>query len=301
MRLADLALSRSTVDRAAEHRADEAGLAAAWEAPTSRVVVVARGKTAWYTEDDAARLDLLSPAEAPEGERYFLGVDADGTAHFAVSADTLPGRQGTREGDLRALGMLLGDAEAGLLVHAIALENWHRTHRFCARCGRPTDAVMAGHVRKCPDCGTEHFPRTDPAVIMLVIDDRDRCLLGRHASWPEGRFSTLAGFVEPGESLEQGVAREVLEEAGVLVDEAVYLGSQPWPFPSSLMLGFHAHASSDRVRVDGEEIAEARWFTRAELKAAICVLFKDATWSELKASTCVLVSAMICFELSAAI
>jgi NAD+ diphosphatase len=211
----------------------------------------------------------VAPAEAPDGERYFLGVDAAGTARFAVSADALPDRPDTREGDLRALGTLLGDADAGMLVHAVALENWHRTHRFCARCGHATEVVLAGHVRKCPACAAEHFPRTDPAVIMLVVDDQDRCLLGRHAAWPEGRFSTLAGFVEPGESLEQAVAREVLEEAGVTVDDAEYLGSQPWPFPSSLMLGFHAHASDARVRVDGEELAEARWFTRAELKAAI--------------------------------
>jgi NAD+ diphosphatase len=154
-------------------------------------------------------------------------------------------------------------------VHAFGLENWHRTHKFCARCGQPSQAVAAGHVRKCTACATEHFPRTDPAVIMLVVDPRDRALLGRQPSWPEKRFSTLAGFVEPGESLRQAVAREVAEEVGTRVADVTYIDSQPWPFPSSLMLGFHATAVDDRIEVDGNEIAEARWFSREELRAAV--------------------------------
>ncbi|MGO4426148.1 NAD(+) diphosphatase, partial [Streptomyces sp. MCAF7] len=155
-----------------------------------------------------------------------------------------------------------------LLVHAVALENWQRLHRFCSRCGERTVIAAAGHIRRCPACGAEHYPRTDPAVIMLVTDDQDRALLGRQMHWPEGRFSTLAGFVEPGESIEQAVVREVAEEAGVTVGEVEYVASQPWPFPSSLMLGFMARATSSRIQVDGEEIHEARWFSRDELRAA---------------------------------
>lgn len=154
------------------------------------------------------------------------------------------------------------------MVHAVALENWQRLHRFCSRCGERTVIAAAGHIRRCPACGAEHYPRTDPAVIMLVTDDQDRALLGRQVHWPEGRFSTLAGFVEPGESIEQSVAREVFEEAGVTVGEVEYIASQPWPFPSSLMLGFMARATSAEINVDGEEIEEARWFSREDLKAA---------------------------------
>ncbi len=154
------------------------------------------------------------------------------------------------------------------MVHAVALENWQRMHRFCSRCGERTVIAAAGHVRRCPACGAEHYPRTDPAVIMLVTDADDRALLGRQVHWPRGRFSTLAGFVEPGESIEQAVVREAGEEVGVEIGEVEYVASQPWPFPSSLMLGFVARATSTEIRVDGEEIEEARWFSREELRAA---------------------------------
>ncbi len=162
----------------------------------------------------------------------------------------------------------MSDRDAGLLVHAVALEEWHRYHLRCPRCGAPTVVAAGGHLRRCPADGSEHYPRTDPAVIMLVRDDDDRCLLGRQASWPTGRFSTLAGFVEPGESLEQAVAREVAEEVGVAVTEVRYVGSQPWPFPSSLMLGFMARAADREIAVDGVEIEQARWFSRADVVAA---------------------------------
>jgi len=191
--------------------------------------------------------------------------------YFALQKDTLPGRmdQSARPAGLREAGSLLSERDAGLLVHAVALENWQRLHRFCSRCGERTVIAAAGHIRRCPACGAEHYPRTDPAVIMLVTDDLDRALLGRQVHWPEGRFSTLAGFVEPGESIEQAVIREVAEEAGVPVGEVEYVASQPWPFPSSLMLGFMARATSSRIQVDGEEIHEARWFSRDELRTAI--------------------------------
>lgn len=267
-----LALTRAVHDRAAEHRLDEAWLAAAWAAPESRVLVIEHGKVHWTdgaADGTGPALVLVAPADAPEGERYFLGVDPDGVAFFAIAAEALPESVDAQVGHLYTLGSVLGDRDAGLLVHAFGLENWHRTHTFCARCGQPTEPVAAGHVRKCVVCAAEHFPRTDPAVIMLVLDPQDRALLGRQPSWPEKRFSTLAGFVEPGESLRQAVVREVAEEVGTRVDGVTYVDSQPWPFPCSLMLGFHARAVDDHIDVDGNEIEEARWFTRDELRAAV--------------------------------
>lgn len=285
-----LPLARTGVDRAAERRRDEAWLAAAWSHPDTRVLTVSGGKALVIDTADApatavdpthaartarasaTELVLVPSFEAPDGgERYFLGVDGSGTAYFALAVDSLPGRLDdvARPAGLREVALLLGDLHSGLLVHAVALENWHTMHRFCARCGKPTQTASAGHVRRCPACGAEHYPRTDPAVIMLVRDDEDRCLLGNHALWPRGRYSTLAGFVEPGESLEQAVRREVAEEAGVRVGEVSYAGSQPHPFPSSLMLGFMARALSTEIEVDGEEMAEARWFSRDGLRTAI--------------------------------
>jgi NAD+ diphosphatase len=162
---------------------------------------------------------------------------------------------------------VLSDRDAGLLVHAVGLTNWHASHPRCPRCGTPTEVVQGGAVRRCPEDGSEHFPRTDPAVIVLVHDGADRALLGRQASWPQGRYSTLAGFVEPGESAEQAVVREVQEESGVRVREVTYRASQPWPFPSSLMLGFRALADGDvePVARDGE-LEDVRWFTREEFR-----------------------------------
>ncbi|CAM5434669.1 NAD(+) diphosphatase [Streptomyces narbonensis] len=261
------------IDRAAHHRLDEAWLAAAWSHPTTRVFVVSGGQVLIDDRPDGTTELVMTPAfEAPvtETHRYFLGTDADGVSYFALQKDSLPGRmdQSARPAGLREAGLLLSDRDAGLMVHAVALENWQRLHRFCSRCGERTVIAAAGHIRRCQACGAEHYPRTDPAVIMLVTDDQDRALLGRQVHWPEGRFSTLAGFVEPGESIEQSVAREVFEEAGVTVGEVDYIASQPWPFPSSLMLGFFARATSSEINVDGEEIHEARWFSREDLAAA---------------------------------
>ncbi|MFZ0160035.1 MAG: NAD(+) diphosphatase, partial [Kineosporiaceae bacterium] len=160
---------------------------------------------------------------------------------------------------------LLDDTGAGILTAAVALAHWHRTHPRCSRCGEPTVAVQAGWARSCPACRAEHYPRTDPAVIMSIVDDAGRILLGRQAVWPEKRFSTLAGFVEPGESLEAAVRREVFEESGVRVGEVSYRGSQPWPFPSSLMLAFRGRATTTATTVDGVELAQARWWSREEL------------------------------------
>jgi NAD+ diphosphatase len=171
---------------------------------------------------------------------------------------------------LREVGPLLSDRDAGLVTHAIALANWHETFTHCPRCGSPTDPIASGHARRCPVDSSEHFPRVDPAMIVLVTDADDRALLARNVMWPERRVSILAGFVEAGESAEMAVAREVQEEAGIDVGAVTYLGSQPWPMPQSLMLGFRAEAAGEQeIRVDAEEIAEANWYSRAELAAAI--------------------------------
>jgi NAD+ diphosphatase len=219
------------------------------------------------------RLVWTSTGNAPHGERLFLGTPDDGesgAAYFAVIA-ALPAAppEGTRAASLRDVGAVLSADEAGLLAHASALEQWHTRHPRCPRCGAPTTARMGGHIRVCVEDGSEHYPRTDPAVIMLVTDDADRALLGHQPSWPQGRMSTLAGYVEAGETLEEAVAREVAEEVGVVVDAVRYVESQPWPFPSSLMLAFTAHAASSDVAVDGVEITEARWFSRDQLAAAV--------------------------------
>lgn len=261
------ALSRATVDRDAKTRDDEQGLQKAWE--IARVLVLQDG-AALVAEQDRPRLVLVDSASAPEGDRIYLGRDEDGPV-FAVTG-TLQRKLGARALTLREVGALLDDRDAGLLVHAVGLTNWHATHPCCARCGAPTQVVRGGSVRRCPNDGSDHFPRTDPAMIVLVHDDGDRCVLGRQAVWPAGRFSTLAGFVEPGESAEQAVVREVAEETGLVVDEVSYVASQPWPFPSSLMLGFRARCDAGAVPrpVDGE-LEEVRWFTRQEMRDA-------ATW-----------------------
>lgn len=166
---------------------------------------------------------------------------------------------------LRALAEALDSQSVELAVPVVALANWHVTALYCGRCSAPTMVEQAGWARRCSKCEVQHFPRTDPAVIMAVIDSSDRILLGNSAKWPAGRFSTLAGFVEPGETLDAAVRREVLEESGVIVGQTQFWGSQPWPFPASLMLGYFAFALSMDVEVDHKEITEARWFTRTQL------------------------------------
>ncbi|GAA4090198.1 NAD(+) diphosphatase [Actinomadura miaoliensis] len=263
-----LALARGDVDRVAERRRDDAWLREVWADPGTRVLVVERGKTL-VRDDGEPRLLLLTPEAAPEGDRYLLGVDDDGVAYFAVAAP-LPVVEGARPAGLRHVGAVLEDRDSGLLTHAVALEHWHATHRYCPGCGGPTELAAAGHVRVCPADGSEHFPRVDPAVIMLLRDERDRVLLARAPAWPQDRRSILAGFVEPGESLEQAVAREVREEVGLPVWDVRYLGSQPWPLPRSLMVGFFARTDGDRpLRPDPEEILDAAWYTRDELRTAI--------------------------------
>ncbi len=258
--LGDLALARTAIDPVGARRTDEAWVAAAWASPSSKVLVLHEGEALVHD----GRLVSAPPDEGMPGERILLGVDSEGSVWFAVEHEG--GRPAQPMAGLRSAGTLLDDRDAGLMVHAVALANWHRTHPRCARCGAPTAMASAGHLRRCLSCSAEHFPRTDPAVIVLVTDDRGRGLLGHNPRWPERRFSTLAGFVEPGESIERAVAREVKEEVGLDVVDITYLGSQPWPFPASLMLGFTARAvDAESLEVDGDEIAEARWFTREQL------------------------------------
>jgi NAD+ diphosphatase len=275
--LGRLALSRGTVDRATVRRTDAAWVERAWADPRTRVLVVRGSRALVRSRDGHFELVFRSSGEAPEGTRFLLGIDDEGVAYFGVSGELGgdgPDRS-TPEGNVRPLslreaGAALSDRDAGLLTHAVALANWHDTHTHCPLDGTPTVPAPAGHLTTCPVDGTQHFPRLDPAVIMLVLDPDDRCLLARNALWPERRMSVLAGFVEPGESAEHAVAREVYEETSIVVDRVRYLGSQPWPMPRSLMLGFQARAmGGQEITVDKEEIAEARWFSRAELRAAI--------------------------------
>jgi NAD+ diphosphatase len=269
--LDSLALSRGTVDRLTEKRADPEWLDAAWADPGTRVLVVSDGQALARIDDDHALLLFVPPGQAPDGTRFLLGQDdADGTVYFGVSAPLPPAVDGVRPAALREVGTLLGDRDAGLLTHAVALANWHDTHTHCPVDGTPTVPGPGGHFTVCPKDGTEHFPRTDPAVIMLVTDPDDRCLLARNAAWPGRRVSILAGFVDPGESAEQAVIREVAEETQIKVTNVRYVGSQPWPMPRSLMLGFRADAPAGQdIVVDRDEIAEAYWFSRDELLAAI--------------------------------
>lgn len=291
-----LPLSRAAVDRAAARRAEPDLLERAWAAPTTRVLLV-RGAavTVRHDGDDVAlelraTADLTDPADGPDaGLWIFLGEEpgepggAGPVAYLAcvvtddgVVADVADVPRGPAGGSgpmtwatLRDVGHRLGDRDAGLAAIAVGLAAWHERNPRCPRCGGQTVPQDGGWVRRCAQDGSDHYPRTDPAVIMAVTDDQDRLLLGHAAHWPERRFSTLAGYVEPGESLEAAVRREVAEEVAVVVGEVTYRGSQPWPFPASLMLAFVARALTTDVVVDGEEVTDARWFTRASLAAAV--------------------------------
>jgi NAD+ diphosphatase len=252
----DFAFDHAQHDRAAHLRKENA-----WRADDVLVLVVA-GEHVPTVGGSGLRWIPLD--QAPNGEWIFLGTRGE-QRYAAVMVERLPDEM--EPTSLRMTGPAISADDASLAVHAVGIARWHQTHRFCARCGTPTDIADGGHMRECPACGAHHFPRTDPAVIMLITDDQDRALLGRQPSWPEGRFSTLAGFVEPGETLGDAVRREVMEEVGIEVGDVTYAASQPWPFPSSLMLGFVGKALKTEIRVDQDEIAEARWFSRDEVTA----------------------------------
>jgi NAD+ diphosphatase len=202
----------------------------------------------------------------PGTDAVFLGL-LDGAPLFAEHIGDAEPERG-RPAGLREAATELPAGEAALAAYAGSLLAWHRRHRFCANCGAPTEPRDGGHERVCPSCEAHHFPRTDPVVIVRVTDGADGLLLGRQASWPEGRFSLIAGYVEPGETLEEAVRREVVEESGVAVDSVSYIASQPWPFPSSLMLGFSAVAARGNPSPADDELAEVRWFEREEVERA---------------------------------
>jgi len=272
-------LARSTLDRAAEHRTDDEWLAAAWSRGLVLPVDLSKGGRAPVTDGPAGlALVLLPSAEASaEVEHWFLGVDVDGTPLWTIDAP-LSDVDGVRAATLRDIGHLLDDRDAGVFTTAVALGNWHRSHLFSPRTGLPTTVVEAGWARRDTE-GNLMWPRTDPAMIVLVHDGVEgpegRCLLGHNAAWGRAadgglRFSCLAGYVEPGESAEASVAREVGEEVGLDLSSLHYAGSQSWPFPGSLMLGFHATADpAQEIRLDPAEIDEAHWFTRDDVAKMI--------------------------------
>lgn len=264
------------LDRAQHRRRDEAWLKARLVDPASAILPLWQGLLL-IAESEMPTPALLQGEEAaaliPNAEWALLGLAGD-QAVFALdlrSAGDAPPDLAPwgRFLDLRQVGPLLARTDAALLAYARGLMLWHQRHLYCGACGAPTVSAEGGHQRRCTNesCGLTHFPRTDPAVIMLVTSG-DRALLGRQRAWAPGMHSTLAGFVEPGESLEEAVAREVMEEVGVPVDDVRYHSSQPWPFPASIMLGFTARALDERIVLDPQEIDAAAWFTREELRAS---------------------------------
>ena len=266
--LTSLTLARGSLDRATHLRTDAAGWEAVQSDPTAQVIVLHGHRAPVSGEEPRLVRMRLSGVTWPH-TLVLLAQDADGPVLAALTDPSIDLTQmpAERWGDLRELGALLDDDDAGLLTTAVALAQWHRTHAHCPTCGQLTTVTGAGWTTTCPEHGEQH-PRTDPAVIVLVHDGAGRALLGRRDEWTSGWFSTLAGFVEAGESAEHAVGREVAEEANVHLDPTslIYLGSQPWPFPRSLMLGYHALATNPAdAKADGVEISEVRWFTRAEL------------------------------------
>jgi NAD+ diphosphatase len=262
------------LDRASHLRQNAEWYAAALADPCSRVIPVwnSRSLIADAGEPHAVFVGLDAvPAGRHSAEHLILLGRIETTSYFTYEYESIEPPAlipESRFEDLRNVASLLQPGEAGLLGYARALISWRRRHRFCGTCGTRTLAAKSGHVLVCtdPSCRTEQFPRLDPAIIVLVSDG-ERALLGRQATWPVGRYSTIAGFVEPGESLEDAVTREVYEETGVRVDTIEYHSSQPWPFPASLMLGFTAHAVTDEVNLHDQELEDARWFTRDDIAA----------------------------------
>ncbi|HLG69488.1 MAG TPA: NAD(+) diphosphatase [Chloroflexota bacterium] len=268
-RLPRIPLTAGRHDRAAARRRDQAWLTEALGSQAARIIAVrSQGELLVAPADRLAAIEReLLPETA---ELTFLGVDPSGAPVFVLDLDAheLALTDSHTFGELRTVGGSLHPDEAAMAVQAIAMVGWHRRHRFCGVCGGPTLVEEAGHSRRCTACGAQHFPRTDPAVIMIVTDGADRCVLSRRPGAPPNRWTVLSGFVEPGETPEEAVVREVLEEVGVSCRNVHYVGSQPWPFPASLMLGYHAEADYAPLTVD-DELEEARWFTRAEIKQGI--------------------------------
>jgi NAD+ diphosphatase len=275
------AFTRSPLDRAGHRRGDTAWLAAALDAPETRLLpfhrhcpfVIEEGATlapGWLNGQARAR---IAPAEAP---LLFLGVDAEGAAHFAIAVpDAAPLGDLGRFDDMRAAAARLSREDIATIGPAKAVFEWHAKNGFCANCGQPSAIAEAGWVRKCAGCNAEHYPRVDPVCIMVPIFG-DKCFLGRQRAWPRGMHSALAGFIEPGEAIEEAVARETLEEAGLRVREVIMHSTQPWPFPHSLMIGVLCEVEDDVETVDTTELESGRWFSRDEARLLIAAKHPDA-------------------------
>jgi NAD+ diphosphatase len=257
------------LDRVTTERKDPAWVRALAEDPRARAVAAGHDGVL-MTDGDSPALLRLKPRAARFGDPVLLGL-ADGDPLFAIDLDTLSPPEiadGASVVSLRDAGAVLPHPEAGLAAYVTALLNWHRRHRFCANCGAGTDIAEAGYSRHCPRCGATHFPRTDPVVIMTVEHER-RLLLGRRAGWPAGRLSVLAGFVSPGESAEEAVVREVQEESGIVASDPTFITSQPWPFPASLMLGFHAQSDGGEPQARDGELEEVHWLELEAVRQAV--------------------------------
>ena len=262
------------LDRVSERRRDKEWIAVLLAAPESRVLPLYDLKPAIHDMDNPAL--EWQPAGAwreriTDGATcIFLGLDDDGRAHFTVDGTGVDSASNaTAENvDVRSLAPLVPSSDAAILAEARSLIDWHARHGYCAQCGTPTNMSSAGWTRRCPNCRASHYPRSDPVTIMLVVRG-ERGLLGRNKRRPGQRFSCLAGFMEPGETPEEAVRREVHEESGIKVGHVKYLAAQPWPFPSTLMMGFLAEGISEDITIDPEEIAEARWFERAEIREMV--------------------------------
>jgi len=264
--LLDLPLSRSELDRAAHLRSDQSALATLWQ--SARIIEMLGDR--FKCNENSLHYSRAEEVSRSHTDAYFLGIDKNKVPYFLIHNSDAPSEFPENFESLRTIGHKLNSLDIGAAVHALALSQWHQAHQRCAKCGAETRATMGGAVRKCQSCEAEHHPRTDPAIIVLVKDKSDRILLGRQKVWPAKRFSTFAGFVEPGESFESTVIREVAEECGGIVSEMKYLGSQPWPFPASIMIAYEAIISNpESVKADGEEIEEILWLDRDEIKAKV--------------------------------
>ena len=283
------AFAGAGLDRVSARRDDEAYVAGLRADGRARAALIARDMPILGRETQAAFFPLaLADELGPPSLEILLGLDAEGAPYFAAMLPdaaveqrasggdgfldgrvlAVPGRDDLAPTDMRSIALqgAVAPADVAILGQAKAIADWHRRHRFCANCGQPTRVTAAGWRRECDACKTQHFPRTDPVVIMLVVDG-ERCLLGRQARFPRNMYSALAGFVEPGETVEEAVRREIHEESGIVCDEVRYVASQPWPFPSSLMIGCLARAATREIVVDRVELEDARWFEREEVVA----------------------------------
>ena len=263
--------------RASNERRDPDWVKAQLDSPESRYLPIWNNNPLVVREERDCRLVWLDASvlkhTAERDDPLLIGV-RDGVAHFAIDLSPLEeplvalGIEGAEFPETRSVAADLPMGDAGTVAHARALVDWQSRHRFCPRCGNPTHPSDGGSLRKCESCSVDHFPRTDPVVIMVAWNG-DRAILGRQRAWPPSRYSALAGYIDQGETIEEAVRREVMEEVGLEVDEVVYRRSQPWPFPSALMIGCFAHVTSEQETVDPLELDGARWFTREELRKAV--------------------------------